>query len=220
MGMICDILPAGVASAELLDDAAGLLFPEEEQAIRTASPGRRNEFVSGRLCARIAMANLGHAPVALPRGPQREPVWPPGLVGSITHCRGYRAAAVASSDLYQSLGIDVEPDAELPDGIAARIALPEEQRWLRTQQDAGVHWDRVLFSAKESVYKAWFPVAGCWLGFLDAMVHIDPHTSSFSVTLATGRSVMRRRLLSHMSGRFRLGNGFVMAVTSILPDGA
>jgi 4'-phosphopantetheinyl transferase EntD len=218
--MICDILSAGVASAELLDDEAGLLFPEEEQAIHTAAPGRRNEFISGRLCARAAMAKLGHAPVALPRGLRREPVWPPGLVGSITHCRGYRAAAVASSELYQGLGIDAEPHEALPDGIAARIAVLEEQRWLSAHQEAGVYWDRVLFSVKESIYKAWFPVAGCWLGFRDAMVHIDHLTGSFSVTPAAGRSIIGGRLLSHMSGRFRVGNGLVMAFTCIPADAA
>ena len=40
-------------------------------------------------------------------------------------------------------------------------------------------WDRLLFSAKESVYKAWFPLARCWLGFEDVTVHVDIATGEF-----------------------------------------
>lgn len=214
--MICSILPVGVASAELFnDDEAGLLFSEEEEAIRTAAPGRRNEFASGRTCARLAMGKLGHAPVAVPQGASREPIWPPGLVGSITHCRGYRAAAVARSELYHAVGIDAEPHEELPDGIAARIALPGEQRLLRSHQAGDVHWDRVLFSVKESIYKVWFPVARRWLGFQDAEVEIDPPTFSFRATLLVERPIVNGRPLSRLNGSFRVANGLVIAFTGI-----
>ena len=216
MSMISDILPAGVATAELIDDDhAGGLFPEEEEAVRAAVAGRRNEFISGRVCARAAMGKLGYTPVALPRGPQREPIWPDGLVGSITHCRGYRAAAVARSDLYQGIGIDAEPHAALPDGIVNRVALPEEQRWLGVQANTGVHWDRVLFSAKESVYKAWFPVPRRWLGFEDALLQIDPQACSFSALLLVPGPVLDGRALSQLVGRFRVANGLVMTFAGI-----
>ena len=216
MSLISDILPAGVATAELIDDDhAGRLFPEEEEAVRAAVAGRRNEFISGRICARAAMGKLGYAAVALPRGPQREPIWPDGLVGSITHCRGYRAAAVARSDLYQGIGIDAEPHAALPDGILNSVALPEEHRWLSVHADTGVHWDRVLFSAKESVYKAWFPVAQRWLGFEDALLQIDPQAGSFSALLLVPGPVLNGRALSQLAGRFRVTNGLVMTFAGI-----
>jgi 4'-phosphopantetheinyl transferase EntD len=212
---ISDILPAGVATAELIHDHAGRLFPEEEEAVRAAVAGRRNEFISGRVCARAAMLKLGYAPVAVPRGPQREPIWPHGLVGSITHCPGYRAAAVARSDLYQGIGIDAEPHMALPDGIVDRVSMPEEKRWLGAQANTGVHWDRVLFSAKESVYKAWFPVTKRWLGFDDAVLQIDPQAGSFSILLLVPSPILDGRGLSQLVGRFRVANGLVMTFAGI-----
>jgi 4'-phosphopantetheinyl transferase EntD len=203
-----EIMPPDVAAAEMIDDHVGRLFPEEEEAIRSAVADRRNEFTSGRICARAAMAKLGYGPVAVPRGPQREPIWPHGLVGSITHCRGYRGAAVARSDLYHGIGIDAEPHAALPDGVIDRVSLPEERRWLGAHANMGVHWDRVLFSAKESIYKAWFPVMRRWLGFEDVVVQIDPQVGRFAVLfLVPGPD---GRPISQLMGRFRVANGLVM----------
>lgn len=88
----------------------------------------------------------------------------------MTHCAGYRAAAAARARDVVTIGIDAEPHAVLPDGVLDVVALPEERAWIyelaRSAEE--VHRDRLLFSAKESVYKAWFPLTGRWLGFEDA----------------------------------------------------
>jgi 4'-phosphopantetheinyl transferase EntD len=101
------------------------------------------------------------------------------VVGSITHCAGYRAAAVARADRVRAIGIDAEPDKPLPDGVLDRISLPGERAMLYDLAlgglaAAGPRWDLLLFSAKESVYKAWFPLTGRWLGFEDAELTIYP----------------------------------------------
>ncbi|MFD0658811.1 4'-phosphopantetheinyl transferase family protein [Thermocatellispora tengchongensis] len=147
-------------------------FPGEEEAIARAVPKRRDEYVAARACARRALAELGIAPVPILSGPKREPLWPPGVVGSITHCDGYRAAAVARDDVLVSVGIDAEPHAPLPDGVYDAIARPEEAARLPALRaaDPSICWDRLLFCAKEAIYKAWYPVTGRWLGFEDALV--------------------------------------------------
>jgi 4'-phosphopantetheinyl transferase EntD len=214
--MISDILWPGVAAAERYDDNhAGALFPEEERAIRAAAPSRRAEFVSGRICARAAMRKLGLDPAALPQGAGREPVWPPGLVGSITHCRGYRAAAVARSDGYLGVGIDAEPNETLPPGVLNTVASPEERRWLETQDDQAIHWDRVLFSAKESVYKAWFPLARRWLGFEDAVLRIDLKAGRFEARLRAPGPMLNTGALTEISGRICVTNGLVLTAAAI-----
>lgn len=78
----------------------------------------------------------------------------------MTHCDGYRAAAVARRETIASIGIDAEPHAALPDGVEKLTALPEERMALTrlAVTHPHIHWDRLLFSAKESVYKAWFPL--------------------------------------------------------------
>nr|WP_062341642.1 4'-phosphopantetheinyl transferase superfamily protein [Herbidospora sakaeratensis] len=171
--MLGSVLPSGVVWHESFGDPPGVRpLPEEESLVAQAVPRRRAEFATARWCARQALASFGHADVPILSGPKREPLWPKGIVGSMTHCDGYRAAAVAPDGVVASIGIDAEPDQPVPDGVLGAVASPEEQMAVgRLLADRPVvAWDRLLFSAKESVYKAWFPITGRWLGFEDAHV--------------------------------------------------
>ena len=85
-----------------------MLWPEEAAAVQHAVEKRRREFAVGRMLARAALAAIGDPPSAIPTGNHREPVWPAGIVGSITHCAGYCAAAVARDAMVVALGIDAE----------------------------------------------------------------------------------------------------------------
>lgn len=183
--MIEEILPAAVASAEVFRDPPGAaLLPLEEPIVAKASDKRRREFTTGRECARIALGKLGVAPAAILAGERGAPVWPRGIVGSITHCDGYRGAAVAHASDVTAIGLDAEPNGPLPRGVLEVVSLADERARLAALaagaplEPSGdrppVCWDRLLFSAKESVYKAWFPLTGSWLGFEDADVTIDP----------------------------------------------
>jgi 4'-phosphopantetheinyl transferase EntD len=95
------------------------------------------------------------------------------VVGSITHCDSYTAAAVCSDRHFRSLGIDAEINQPLPEGVLSLIASSNEQVTLNRLRDSSISWDRLLFSAKESIFKAWFPVAQRWLDFLAAEVTFD-----------------------------------------------
>jgi 4'-phosphopantetheinyl transferase EntD len=170
------ILPPAVVAVETFqDEPHAVLFPEEEAVIARAVGKRRREFTSGRACARAALARLGVPPAPLLPGPRGAPRWPDGITGSITHCAGYRAAGVARTRDVAALGLDAEPDEALPDGVLPVIAREgERSRIARLEVTApGVSWGRLLFSAKESVYKAWFPLTGRWLGFDQADIAID-----------------------------------------------
>src|SRR2546423_6154826 len=151
-GVIGEILPDWVAVAESFGDLpdAPLLGPEAS-AVASAVPSRQREFATGRAVARQALAALGVAPVPLARGPGGEPGWPAGVVGSITHCAGYRGAAVAPATRAASVGIDAEPDAPLPDGVLDLVSLPAERAALSTW--SGLSSDRLLLFAQESVCK-------------------------------------------------------------------
>jgi 4'-phosphopantetheinyl transferase EntD len=153
------------------------LFPEEREHVANAVAKRRVEFAAVRRCARRALQELGYPPVPILPGEHREPLWPEGVVGSMTHCAGYCAAAVARGDEVSALGIDAEVHAALPDGVLDLISLESERALIAELAKSGpdaVHWDRVLFSAKESVYKAWFPLTHRWLGFEEADIELRP----------------------------------------------
>ena len=245
-GLLAAVVPAAAVAAETRADVSeSELFPAEEALIARAVPKRRREFVAGRVCARRALARLGCEPMPLLAGPNREPLWPAGVVGSITHCEGFRAAVVARADDVPSIGIDAEPNGPTPDGVLDRISLPTERAWVREASRAvpPVHWDRLLFCAKEAVYKTWFPLAGAWLGFEDALVSLDavpPSASPPGVTtsggglrgtgapwrqagtftaklLVTGPTLPDGRRLTTLSGRFLVAEGLILTGIALRP---
>ncbi len=214
VAMIAGLVPPPVVAVEAVDDIPGEPpFPGEEALIAGAAEGRRREFVTARRCARRALAGLGRPATAILSGPRREPLWPAGIVGSITHCPGYRAAAVARAADLAGLGIDAEPHGPLPDGVAEQVILAAERDRLArlTAGHPGIHWDRVLFSAKESVYKVWYPLTGRWLGFEEAHLSFDPAASVFRARiLVDGRRADGGPPLSELTGRFAVGRELVL----------
>lgn len=218
--MIERILPSQVTSAESFgDDPAAELSPGERLVIARATESRRREFATGRACARAALARLGLPPAEVLPKPGGAPQWPEGVTGSITHCPGYRAAAVALTRDVVSLGVDAEPDEALPDhGMLELIALEDERVRLAELAAAmpGVCWDRLLFSAKESVYKTWFPLARCWLGFESADIVIDPREGSFSVRLLVEGPCVNGEPLTRLSGRWLADQGFLVTAVVLL----
>ncbi|MFD7621935.1 4'-phosphopantetheinyl transferase [Streptomyces sp. NPDC059802] len=173
--MIEKILPSRVAVAEAFSDLPdAVLLPGEEELTRGFVAKRRGEFATTRHCARRALGSLGIAPVPILKGERGAPIWPERTVGSLTHCTGYRAAAVAHRTDVFSIGIDAEEHAPLPGDVHNSIALATEQRRERElrREHPEIHWDRLLFSAKEAVYKAWFPLTHRWLGFEEADIEL------------------------------------------------
>lgn len=216
--MIEEILPPEVAAAEAFDDAApAVLFPAEEAAIARAVPKRRSEFATGRACARAALAKLGLPPSPIVPGPRGAPQWPAGVVGSITHCAGYRASAVAHLTDVAGIGLDAEPNAPLPDGVLERIAVAQERAWLPELAAAvpGVSWDRLLFCAKESVYKAWFPLTRRWLGFEQAVITVDPQAGAFTAELLEPAEALDGRRLAGFAGRWLARDGLVLTAITV-----
>nr|WP_277349809.1 4'-phosphopantetheinyl transferase superfamily protein [Planosporangium thailandense] len=176
---------------------------------------RRAEFATVRACARRALGELGLPPVALPRGERGAPRWPDGIVGSMTHCTGYRASAVAWAAKVPTIGIDAEPALPLPGRVLGMVSLPQERVMLTALAAAApaVCWDRLLFCAKEAVYKAWFPLARRWLGFEDALIEIDPG-GVFSVRLLVPGPRLADGEVTGFAGRWLTRDGLLLAAVA------
>ncbi|WP_327159478.1 4'-phosphopantetheinyl transferase family protein [Streptomyces zaomyceticus] len=220
--MIASLLPAPVVTAELFHDPPGLapLFPEEERVVGGAVAARCREFASVRSCARRALGGLGLPPVPLLPGAGGAPRWPEGVVGSMTHCRGYRAAAVARGTDLLAIGCDAEPNEPLPSpGTLELVSLPQERVWLRefTARRPAVSWDRLLFSAKESVYKTWFPLTGRPLDFDEAVITPDPVAGTFRAELLVPGPVVDGVRITAFDGRWCAGNGLVVTAIGLRP---
>jgi len=219
--MIEAILPTVAVTVTTRAELDRPLFPEEEAALGLAVEKRRREFTTVRACARQALARLGLPEVGIPTGEQGEPLWPAGVVGSLTHCDGYRACALAQAGDLLTIGIDAEPNAPLPSGLLPDIARPEEIPELLelARLAPETHWDRLLFSAKESVYKAWFPLAKRWLGFEDATLAIDPNAGTFSARLLVPGPLVDGRQLTGFTGRWAARDGLVATAIAVPAGG-
>lgn len=212
--MIEQLLPGMVRTAEAFGDRTDVkLFDAEKATIMQSAEDRQREFTTVRACAHEALGALGIAPIPLIPGKHGAPEWPVGVVGSMTHCEGYRAAAVGFCSQVDVIGIDAEPDAPLPDGVLDIISVPEEIKCLAEVAATGVAAGRLLFSAKESVYKAWFPLAHRILGFGEATVALRTD-GTFTARLMTDGTVEDGRVLTGFDGRWMAASGLVLTAVS------
>jgi len=191
------------------------LHPLEASFVRDAVPRRRREFAMGRACARRALARLGIENRPLLPGHDRAPVWPRGIVGSISHCEGFCAAAVARRDRTSSIGLDVELRVPLDVGLvqtictrAERVALP------RTAALPEADWAAIVFSAKESFFKCLYPFRPRFLGFHDVEIVLEPERGAFRARL--GRDMgLPTALVDAMRGRFALDEGCIFTAVTL-----
>jgi 4'-phosphopantetheinyl transferase EntD len=231
--LLASLLPAGIAFAEAsgeeLDRPLPPLWSGEEGGVGPRAVHRRRvSYHWGRALARRAIESLGHEPAAVGRGPKREPIWPPGVVGSITHCDGYCAAAVARQAEWLGVGIDAEPLQEMAAGVVARIASEDERRRLAESEDRQ-RATVVLFSAKESLYKVWYPIAGSWLGFHGASVEVGEAAPAggaesageqvlvgpFTARLLVAPLAVGGRRVERLEGRYGCASGLVVTAIAL-----
>jgi 4'-phosphopantetheinyl transferase EntD len=160
--------PVGAAIRRLTDGHVPALWAGEEEALGArAIERRRTYFALGRAAAREALEELDLPGVAIGRGAAGEPLWPDGIVGAITHAGDTAVALVGRKSEYAGLGVDVEELVRGPSARAARLVCrPTEMEW--ADVETGTRRLTMLFSAKEAVFKAVFPIARVWLGFADA----------------------------------------------------
>ena len=217
MTKLTSILPSQCVVVEECDGLASDvgLYPEEWEFVSTAQIQRRQEFAAGRRCARKALGLLGRPLVALPPGEGGAPRWPHGVIGSVTHCHGFVGVALARADQLRALGIDAEPHSSLPEGVLDFIAVPEELS--RTADLMAslpeLRWDRLLFSAKEAVYKAWYPLTREWLEFeqIRIVMNLDQQFSA-SISHPAGTAI------GVFNGRWRVTENVVLTAAFLPVD--
>jgi 4'-phosphopantetheinyl transferase EntD len=192
------------------------LYPEELVPFGSARPERLHEFRAGRHAAREALSRLGIPPGPIARNEDRSPCWPAGVAGSITHVRrgswGFAAAAVARRETWAAIGIDVELDTALEEPLWRRVLTPSERRRLEGLPEAerGA-LAKLVFSAKEAVYKCQYTVTQTFLEFSD--VEIDWSADAF-----LGRVLKHpeaARVGTALAGRYLRAAGLLVTATAL-----
>ncbi|HEX2762571.1 MAG TPA: 4'-phosphopantetheinyl transferase superfamily protein [Allosphingosinicella sp.] len=204
-------LPTGTAAclAPVLDSPGGQ-FREEAEILGRFSAKRRREFLAGRACARAAMTALGCPAQPIGMKADGGPLWPEGLVGSISHTSDHCIAVVGKSERFRSIGVDLEVAMGISPSVATVVLTDAEL-------DSYGADDRVttLFAIKEAFFKAYHPLAGVLIDFRDVEVDILPDGMSWCARLVdpVSAGMLGRRT---MTGKYRRLPGHVVAIAAVV----
>ena len=153
------------------------LHPAEENYFsQLSSVSRKEHYRSGRICAGEVLSKLGTLGQPVLRDPQtREPLWPEGISGAITHSGNWAAAAAGKTSDVLGIGIDLEDlERQVDSRISRHVCIPEEQKWLQECEEDCLEKNlKIIFSAKESIFKAFFPYTRTYLHFHDARILME-----------------------------------------------
>lgn len=210
------------AITEIADYEGQMAYPEEMSMIKRARKRRKVEFVAGRLTVKEILSRFGVEKYPILAGHYREPIWPSGIVGSISHCAQYCFVAAAKKDHYISIGVDVEPNEPLHESLEHIICTVKEKRWVFEQNlnlkkaVHDVYWRRMIFSAKESVYKCVFPLIFKHLDFHEVMIGISEDRKNFIVQpISDHLDYQVVQLLAKIKGFFEIANGHIYTMSGI-----
>jgi 4'-phosphopantetheinyl transferase EntD len=209
------LFPDGTAAAELRGQGdASLLLPVESAGLESAVPSRVQEFAAGRSCARLALAQFGLYDFPLAMRGDRQPAWPPSMVGSITHTAGLCAAVVGEAARFAGLGLDCEVVGDVEPELWPKICVPRETAWLRSlPTDQQARASALIFAAKEAFYKCQYPATGEFLGFHDIRLGIrDWDTGPAEFEVHTNRALrIAASAQFPMLGTYRFHEHYVSA---------
>jgi 4'-phosphopantetheinyl transferase EntD len=192
-----------------LESLAGEIEPlwgDEWRLIAAAAPIRRRSFAAGRAAARRALTRLGEAKSAIPARAEGDPLWPPGVVGAITHTHTWALAAAARRKALSCVGLDLEGDDPLDADLIDLVCRPDEGGPLPELTARGIDAPKLRFVAKEAAYKAVFPVDRRFIDFRSARVAFNPSCNRFSV------EVVGSAVTSGLEGFFTSGPGWLCAL--------
>jgi len=203
----------GIAAGDPTVAAAGL-HPDESRDMAHAVERRRREFAAGRRAARQAMAALALPPCAILVGSDRAPIWPEGVVASISHADTACIAVVARTADARAIGVDLEPALPLAPDDWYSISTPEERAWLAGQPDScqGL-LARLIFSAKECAYKCQYALTRRLLGFDVIAIEVDGGTGSFRARFCEPAGEFQAG--DHLPGRFILGGSLIVTAMAL-----
>ena len=186
----CTLLSAGACHAAVghVQDHRSALSVDEREHIGRAVESRQFAYSTGRYLAKRALAEIGVEVSSIPTHASRRPLWPEGVVGSITHSRRYAIAVVGFRSGLAGIGVDLEVAGRVTENIAGTVMSADERDWCLglSLRGAGGSCPRTAytanFSAKEAVFKAVNPIVGLMVGFREVEIRWLADERAFTAT--------------------------------------
>jgi len=178
------------------------------------APVRQRAYAAGRVAAHNAMVDLSLPKRPVLMAPDRAPIWPEGLVGSLSHSQTCCIAALGPSDRFRALGIDVEEATRLDSDLLPTVCTNAELGWLAAQPttDAGL-LGKLIFSAKECAYKCQYAVTRALFGFDTFEITPDLDTGQFEATFT--RDILPFAAKTCLHGRFVISDGLIITTMAL-----
>ncbi len=191
-------------------------LPQESGPMARMASIRQKAYTAGRSAAHSAMRELGHPVAPVLMAPDRAPVWPRGLTGSISHSQTCCIAAIGHMDRVAALGVDVEEDSDLDHDLLSTVCTVDERAWLSVlpQAQAGV-MAKLIFSAKECAYKCQYSRSKTLFGFDTLCVTPAPVSGRFEATFLS--DIPHFPVGTRLSGRFAIEDGLIITAMTIRP---
>ena len=216
---LSDLLPDHVfMSWDCVDRCSEPLHAQENEFIRTAVEKRRREYTAGRASARRALNALGVGNYTLLSGDKRQPLWPEGVSGSITHDGNYAVTVVAMADRLPLLGIDLARADPLKRDLIRMICTEDDREHIASLGETRFPYDpyKAIFSVKESVYKCLFPRVNRFFGFQEVNTRVYPDGVDVDVV------IVNKDLLSDadctVSARIAFQEEYLFSVAWVNPE--
>lgn len=208
---IAALFPAevSVATADPAAEEQRPVFEEETRVVANACAKRQREFRAGRAAAHRAMEQLGEPPAPVMTAPDRAPIWPGNLTGSISHSESLCAAVVADSRITPALGIDIEPCTPIEPELIPEICTLPERAYISTRpEEERGRFAKLVFSAKECAYKCQFALSQSLIEFSDIEITADLESGQFEATFT--RDVAGFARGTRLCGRYVFESGHVI----------
>lgn len=215
------LFPTGIMTdGAPISESQGTLYPAEIEIIQNSAALRRSQFTAGRTCAHRALLRLGVPESPILKGDHGEPLWPGDIVGSISHCHDYAVAAVGHRRDYMGIGLDIEPAEPLDKELHSQVCTPDEINSFDVLPQLNRHLlERIIFSAKETVYKCFFPLTGRFLDFGDISIMHGETPGEFRAALS-GPIPSIQTQTSDLKGRYLLITDHIITAMALKNDRA
>ncbi len=190
---------------------------EENQIVSKSSNRRKREFSAGRAIAKTLLKKYGIKNYPVLSGTNREPVWPKGVIGSISHCDDFCFVAIAQEKNYKSIGIDIEKLTPIEPDIEEYVCTEAERKWIQEQNyEKKLMLSKLIFCAKESAFKCCFPIVQKYIDFLSVVVSCDLKYHLFTVNMIDVRSNKFEALvISEIKGLFYYFENYIVTISII-----